>query len=290
MTLVPAVRRLRRQLAVLLATTAVTTVVAAPSSVAAPVPTHATGVAATTYRTYVALGDSYSSGEGDPQYDLSARCHRSSHAWPQRLAAAHAGRIARIDNLACSGADTDAMIYRFKGQLPQLTAVRALHPDLVTVTIGGNDVHFADVLTWCYLLPCAWLARFWQYEITALVRSLPASYEGIRSAAPGAAVVVVGYPRLFPLPPAGLTGCPWLSTGERDALTSLAGQLDQGMAAAAAQAHVRYVSTLNVLTGHELCTGQPWINPVRAFDSGAGHPNASGQQALANAVGAALGV
>lgn len=241
--------------------------------------------------TYVALGDSYSSGEGNPAYDLSAACHRSSSSWPVRVGAANAPRIAGTRNLACSGATTDALQHRFKGQSPQIAAMQTLRPDIVTVTIGGNDVDFAGVMRSCYVLRCNQQLDAEAVDINQLIQRLPSYYALIRSAAPTSAqVIVVGYPRLFPRTQGETHDCGWLEESERTKLNQLATQLDEGMASAARLAGVRYVSTLDVLNGHELCTSGSWVNPVRPFDSGAAHPNTNGQQAMATVVNTALGL
>src|SRR3989442_6247799 len=104
-----------------------------------------------------ALGDSYSSGEGNPPFDpgtsdLLDTCHRSPQAWPRLL-----GVDAQL-HLACSGATTDAL---FQGQMPvapdnvgqvqRLQELGAAAPiDVATVTIGGNNIGFADILGQCY--------------------------------------------------------------------------------------------------------------------------------------------
>src|SRR5919199_1138661 len=59
-----------------------------------------------------ALGDSYSSGEGNPPFDPAADgCDRSPQAWPL-LAAADLAWTAT--DLACSGAQTKDVVSPFK--------------------------------------------------------------------------------------------------------------------------------------------------------------------------------
>src|ERR1700733_10541120 len=60
--------------------------------------------------TLVALGDSYSSGEGAGDYDADPlRCHRSADAWP-RLLAKLTPKIEEVTLLACSGAESSALV------------------------------------------------------------------------------------------------------------------------------------------------------------------------------------
>ena len=66
---------------------------------------------------------------------------------------------------------------------------------------------------------------------------------------------------------------------------SVAKQINSVLARAASAAGVSYVSTLNVLKGHELCTGQSWVNSVGpSGGNGRGHPSAQGQAMIAAAV------
>src|SRR5262249_19589807 len=100
---------------------------------------------------YAALGDSYSSGVGGGSYDpgtdtSSDKSRRSPDAFP-RPTAAIAGT--GVNHLACSGAVMSNI--RTTGQYgepAQLSALPATS-NLVTITIGGNDVGFAGVLTKC---------------------------------------------------------------------------------------------------------------------------------------------
>ena len=92
---------------------------------------------------YVALGDSYSSGVGAGSY-LSAGgdCKRSTKAYPYLWAAAHSPSTFHFT--ACSGARTGDVL---ASQLTPLSSATAL----VSISVGGNDAGFADVMTTCVL-------------------------------------------------------------------------------------------------------------------------------------------
>lgn len=111
---------------------------------------------------YIAMGDSYSSGEGAPPYDAGTAvdgnmCHQGPSGWP-RLLAANPGNMnfSGIDHIACSGAvaanitDTPQRTLSPDNttQLQQLTSLiqRGHVPSLVTITISGNDLLFASGL------------------------------------------------------------------------------------------------------------------------------------------------
>ena len=109
---------------------------------------------------YVALGDSYSSGEGAGNYyadTLAPKgdgCDRSMNAYPQLLANELGypldGFVSKdAPFAACSGAKIAAITRPSqKDPVPQIEHV---HKDdsLITISIGGNDVDFAPVLKDC---------------------------------------------------------------------------------------------------------------------------------------------
>lgn len=107
---------------------------------------------------YVALGDSYSSGEGNPPYDQGTdvptdKCHRSPEAYPYLLAEQASGwNLGPEDFFACSGSTIQNIVYgqtsqthREGAQLDKLSSSTAK----VTISIGGNDVDFSNVLQDC---------------------------------------------------------------------------------------------------------------------------------------------
>jgi lysophospholipase L1-like esterase len=236
-----------------------------------------------------ALGDSYSSGEGNPPFDPAAgRCDRSPVAWPL-LAAAELGWTAT--DLACSGAQTQDVVRPFKDQPAQTDALAKLRPrpDVVTITIGGNDAGFAATLAACYVTDCVRSGAIAVAEtqiLTALPDRLADTYRAVQQAAPGARLVVVGYPRLFPAHRSEVTGCEWLTNRERRALNQAADLLNGVIAVEAWLAGARYVDVSRTLEGHELCTGDPWLIPLPL--QAAAHPTAKGQQAIADRVADAL--
>jgi lysophospholipase L1-like esterase len=127
----------------------------AASALAAPTAAQAAPHIQPVPATYVALGDSYSSGEGGGRPTLATdtatnRCHRDVRAYPVRLSQRDRD-LRPLAFVACSGAVTSDLVtnnhlYPSEGpQLPALTsATRA-----VTITIGGNDAGFAQVLEAC---------------------------------------------------------------------------------------------------------------------------------------------
>jgi lysophospholipase L1-like esterase len=244
--------------------------------------------------TYAAIGDSYSSGEGNPPF-TGGECHRSEAAWPNILAS-NARRLSFLGNRACSGATKEALDKPFKGQRPMIDQVAALDPDLVTLTITGNDVGFGSVLSNCFRTDCVWNGRLRKASqaIEAQRKYLPDYLRKLKNAAPDAKIVLVGYPKVFPRTQAEAVNCGWLEPEERQSLNNLGEDLDAIERMAAAQAGVRFVSVLDALAGHELCTRDSWmfriaLSCVGGGGSLCGHPLKPGQEAIANRVQKALG-
>ena len=110
---------------------------------------------------YVALGDSYASGEGLPPYEegtdtATNQCHRSEQdSYPVILEDGRRQRFDRLTSVACSGALTGALVANIPDRSDEPAQVAASTPltKTVTVTIGGNDAGFAPVLVDCIYSP-----------------------------------------------------------------------------------------------------------------------------------------
>lgn len=220
---------------------------------------------------YVALGDSYSSGVGSGGYDsASGACKRTPKAYPALWAAVHSPSTFAFT--ACSGARTGDVT---AGQLTPLTAAT----DLVSISIGGNDAGFADVMTTCVLQSEATcVSRIDQargYVDSTLPGNLDSVYTAIRSKAPAARVVVLGYPRFYQLGGSCVAG---LSEKERTAINNASDYLNAATAKRAADHGFTFVDVAGAFTGHEICSGSAWLHSVNWLDIGESyHPTAAGQ-------------
>src|SRR5438132_460603 len=76
-------------------------------------------------------------------------CHRSTKSYARLLAGFVAARQAQY--VACSGAIVANLYLGQNGEPAQLGSLSS-DTDLVTLTIGGNDAGFPDVLTHCVRL------------------------------------------------------------------------------------------------------------------------------------------
>jgi lysophospholipase L1-like esterase len=232
--------------------------------------------------TYTALGDSYSSGVGTRSYySDGTSCQRSPYAYPVLDAA---GIGATLTFAACGGAKVADVLNNQLGSLGAGTTY-------VTVSVGGNDAGFSSVITQC--------AKPWPYtcwgdinNAEAFIRNtLPGQldqlYTAIRTKAPAARVVVVGYPRLF-----NESDCQSLariSPGEQTSLNGGADLLDTTIKARAVAHGFGFVDPRAAFTGHAVCDSVEWINGLSNPTSESYHPNRTGQaQGYAGLVQSAL--
>ncbi|MFJ9539372.1 SGNH/GDSL hydrolase family protein [Streptomyces sp. NPDC101225] len=219
---------------------------------------------------YVALGDSYSSGVGSGSYiSSSGDCKRSTKAYPYLWAGAHSPST--FDFTACSGARTGDVL---SGQLGPLSTATGL----VSISIGGNDAGFSDVMTTCVLQSdSTCLSRIdtaKAYVDSTLPGQLDTVYSAISAKAPNAHVVVLGYPRFYKLG----TTCIGLSQTKRQAINGAADYLDTAIAKAAADHGFTFGDVRSTFTGHEICSGSSWLHSVEWFNIGESyHPTAAGQ-------------
>lgn len=220
---------------------------------------------------YVALGDSYSSGVGAGSYiSSSGDCKRSTKAYPYLWSAAHSP--SSFDFTACSGARTGDVTANQLGPLSSSTG-------LVSISIGGNDAGFSDVMTTCVLQSesscLSRIATAKAYVDSTLPGKLDSVYSAISAKAPAAHVVVIGYPRFYKLNGSCLTG---LSENERSAINGAADYLDSATAQRAAAHGFSFADVRGTFTGHEICSGAAWLHSLNWLNIGESyHPTAVSQ-------------
>lgn len=252
---------------------------------------------------YVALGDSFVAGPLIPnQLADPLGCLRSDHNYPHLLASA-SGQ-AQLRDRSCSGAQTDDM-FTAQGvwpgpNPPQLDALDA-STGLVTLSIGGNDIGFGEIIQSCVALfpwqtPCrdTYLAGG-QDEISARIAETAPKVGEVLAAidqrAPAARVLVVGYPAI--VPHSG-TGCwPTMPLGWNDVsyLRAKHQELNAMLASQAAAHGATYVDAYTPSIGHDACASLlvRWVEPLVPVNPAAPvHPNARGMEGVATAVEAVL--
>jgi lysophospholipase L1-like esterase len=270
-------------------------------------PTTTTTTAQPSRINYVALGDSFSSGEGNPPFtppsDAASGCHRSTYAAYSVLVRqdpTFPRGSPPLTFVACSGAVMKEVFETGRdGERPQINSV-GRGTDLVTMTVGGNDMGFPAILAWCLAVrPCTgtFVAPWGEDVISNKIRSLypefKRRYETLRAGTDGS-IYILGYPQLFPeAPSAGQQACigtmfapedlPWFRARTRE--------LNDTIQKAALAAGVRYVDVETAFEddaadNHELCAANAWvINPLdRENGDSWFHPNQFGQEAFYRAL------
>jgi lysophospholipase L1-like esterase len=251
---------------------------------------------------YVALGDSFSAGVGayavPADQAPSNACSRTSDSYPELLEKAFSFP-GGLSFWACSGAQTDNILHGQFGVPPQIGRLSD-RTSLVTLSVGGNDSGFADVIRGCVVkLPfssgCTSQALGITKRLIGLRGTLTSLYQQIAARAPNARVLVMGYPQLFSSTTGGTFN---LSMGDQRFLNAQGLALDQmirqcvqaedrAIVAARGKGSFEYVDASNAFRGHEVGTPQPYVNglDVNLMAMSVGpqsfHPTAAGYQALA---------
>ena len=199
----------------------------------------------------------------------SGHCGQSREAYPFLYAAKTNLRNVHVE--ACSGASTADVVNE---QLGHLTGGASL----VSITVGGTDVGFSDVMSTCVLGgDAACVDKVHQAEGVVngpLGGNLDSLFQAIHAKAPNAKLVVLGYPHVVEA-----DGPCSLSTTKRKALNEGSDQLAAVMSAQSARAGARFADARPAFAGHGYCSDDPWINGVNLLDvSGSFHPNAYGQR------------
>ncbi|MBQ1122115.1 SGNH/GDSL hydrolase family protein [Streptomyces sp. B15] len=253
----------------------------------------------TTVHRYVALGDSYAAGSGVPN-TVDDTCSRSDRNYPSLVDAALTPGAHK--DVTCGGATTeDLYSAQSPSVAPQLDALSA-DTDLVTLTIGGNDIGFGDIIVRCVTLglvnplgsPCkrsyTWTG---QDQLAATIDKtapkISGALDAIRARAPHAEILITGYPAILPddgsncpfVVPIAKGDAPWLRDTHRRLNTMIAKQ--------AAEHGAVYVDTYAKSIGHDVCkpAGTRWTEPLITDAAAPFHPNAAGEKAMADAVLAA---
>lgn len=290
---------------------------------------------------YLGLGDSYTSGEGTFDY-LSGTdtedntCHLSANSYPLLIthdlfgsASGHSVACsgAVIEDLAStsdsySGQVQNGLSYRslrdnqpgrltgvmanfLPGYVAQQQFVRQWQPGVATVSVGGNDIGFGDIVQQC-VAPHLGLSKsantcFSSYEDRLELKNLVdrtekrwvALYRKLASAAPSTRIYAIGYPQIA-VAGGNCALNVHLNNDEIDFTSELVGYLDSVIKQAATEANVTYVDISQALAGHRLCETASYnvgVNGLTAGNDFVGilgresyHPNALGHQLIELAI------
>lgn len=259
------------------------------------------------------MGDSYISGEGEYEYlydtdTANNKCHNSWLSYPIVTGRKY---FPQVRSVACSGAkieDIDAGLQRdgyvdsdlrlsYEGQVRdqitwqkrvskdeimknfmpgyanQILFSNQYQPEVTLLSIGGNDIHFADIIKQCVgpqnadTCYATYEDRFELMEsINQQYDKLVALYKEVAAGTAGA-VYVIGYPQIAD--PDGKCGDNvLLNTDEVQFSADLIRYFDSVIKRAADTAGVYYVDTQKALNGYRLCEATSGHAAMNGFTTG----------------------
>lgn len=274
---------------------------------------------------YLAMGDSFASGEGAFNYEPGTddpvnKCHLSKKSYPYLISQQMA--LSSFRSIACSGAKIENVIggdeEENQNELPanisdkshpgyyrQLRNMKEIQPNVVTISMSGNDIGFADKVKYCvaYANDC-----FDTYEDRLeIIREINSKFDSItnmykqikQTTPPNTKIYVIGYPQITSSDIKDSCGVNvHLSAQERLFANQLITYFNKVIKNAAAKEGVFYTGIEGSLMGSRLCetaSAAVAVNGVTAGnDSGIGmakvigqesyHPNATGHMLMKNAI------
>lgn len=279
-------------------------------------------------RGYLAMGDSFASGEGDlggdiwyesgtdeqgskETFDQRNLCHLSRRSYPYLLAvqtgflltnAVSPSGESNFHSVACSGAKAHNIVgsgfgekqsagsakdfemtdnqYRFdrslgfRGWLPGYMKQKSylnerilddiekssINPEIITISIGGNDAGFGKKLLACAGFGTCEIAEDPQrraevaVEIGLLKPKLEGVYKSVRANAPESKIYVVGYPQFIQKEGGFCRLNTPFNDEERQFITEAVTYMNDVIESATIGAGVTYVDVENIFAGTELCS------------------------------------
>jgi lysophospholipase L1-like esterase len=236
---------------------------------------------------FVAMGDSFSSGQGAPPY-LDTSCRTSDNTYSEQYYQLSNTPLGAPDLVACYGAQiSDINSQNSHGnpnQPPQVNWISS-STRLITLTIGGNDVNFAGILQDCVVLQV--LSNTCDNDLNNVVSAiknelgpLTSVYKAIKQQAQNAKIVVLTYPKIFPTTTCSGTGR--VTPDQLNKINAAWSQFNGVIKSAAASAGVTVVDVEGLFAGHDVCSNTPYANAFLAGDPHASyHPTAAGYAAEA---------
>lgn len=238
------------------------------------------------------MGDSYIAGEGAYYYRAGTdtwnnHCHTSWLSYPYTQGRKY---YPTVQSVACSGAVMDDITDsndRYTGQVNnkkpfndranadliteefipgysnQLKFNIDYSPQSVLISVGGNDVGFADVISRCISVDSCYNTYEDRYELMKTIidayPTLIKTYEKIKTTNPGVRIYVSGYPQIVnPNPVAGACAVNvHMNAAELQFASRLTTYLNTVIARAAGQTGVLYVNNETALNGYRLCDSGP---------------------------------
>ncbi|MCV7004822.1 SGNH/GDSL hydrolase family protein [Mycobacterium gordonae] len=252
---------------------------------------------------YVALGDSAAAAPLVPDAAGPPGCFKSTNDYPAVLAR-RIGAASFVD-VSCSGATaadiTDREQATSGGKVPrQIDAVTA-DTELITITIGGNDVGLASSAAQCRRNSLAQPPCFADFVpggtdrfSAAIRRQIPlweAMIGAVRAKAPQARIVLVGYATY--IRPGGCFGQQPINPKDADYFQAKVDEIDDQQRTLAAALKIDFFDTRPVSVGHDMCAA-PEDRYIEGFElshlAAPLHPNALGAGAVGSALAGELNI
>lgn len=240
---------------------------------------------------YVSLGDSYAAGPFIPNPVLPLGCLKSDHNYPHLAAPS----IGSLKDPSCSGATTNDMTSPQEVEIdgpnpPQFNSLEA-GTEVVSLTIGGNDIGFSEIAESCITLnpfssPCKnkydsggkdQIAE----RIAATAPKVAAVLQGIHTRSPKARVYVVNYPAIFPETGSGCWPQMPISFSDAPYLRAKQQELNAMLATQAANNRAKLANWYQASIGHDACKSSSvrWVEPLLPENPSAPiHPNLRGME------------
>lgn len=241
---------------------------------------------------YFALGDSVAAGYGAGALATSpyaTPCERTTAAYPDVITAA---KNYQQRNLSCAGATAAAGLngpqtrngVTMPSQISQLNSLKK-KPELISLTIGANDVHWFDFMAACLGGPTdcdtpANTAAFTSF-LNAATPQISNAVQAIKNRSPKRVALTGYYDPFGPL--AGPVFGP--TAGETTWYRDRIAQLNTALQGVATSKNVTFVSTTSLnAAGGDVILG----NPLTTY--GFAHPSPAGQAKIATLVRSAVGL
>jgi lysophospholipase L1-like esterase len=250
---------------------------------------------------YVSLGDSYAAGPFIPNPVLPLGCLKSDHNYPHLAAPS----IGPLKDPSCSGAETVDMTSPQNvdpdGPNPPQFNSLAASTEVVSVTIGGNDIGFSEIAQSCitfnpFSSPCRDKYNSGGKDqiaerIAATAPKVAAVLQGIHSRSPQARVYVVNYPAIFPETGSGCWPQMPISFKDAPYLRAKQQELNAMIASQASANGAKLVNWYQASIGHDACKSSSvrWVEPLVPNNPAAPiHPNLHGMEGAAAVLVAAV--
>lgn len=252
---------------------------------------------------YVALGDSAASGPLIPPSTGTPGCLQSGSNYPHVLATLIDAET--FTDVSCSGARSENIATEQQqtnsGPIPLQIDALSPETDLVTITIGGNDVDLVSQARGCVNFSpepngtsCADALTAGGVDVIGDATSEAASgwgqvFDAIADRAPNAQLLVVGYGTY--VRPGGCYGTQPVWARDADYLQRSVDAMNDALAAQAEEHGARFVDVRDVSVGHDACAApdERFLEGVIPANPAAPlHPTAAGMAAFAQVVAGSL--